>query len=165
MTINSEWYPAHFRRGGNVKMIWHSFAQPHLWDQLGARLKGAVFNQMSAETNRWGMRRIQMKTYRWGWPRDKDGEEVAITFHSSCPSSQRTNRPPDSAKAASLSHLSHAKSRWRAEQYFILIQASSIHISCNLAPIQSVLCYLFISLFFVVRHKNYNFYDTFLRVI
>lgn len=148
-----------------LRFLWHSFAQPHLRDQLGARLKGAVFNQMSAETNRWGMRRIQMKTYRWGWPRDKDGEEVAITFHSSCPSSQRTNRPPDSAKAASLSHLSHAKSRWRAEQYFILIQASSIHISCNLAPIQSVLCYLFISLFFVVRHKNYNFYDTFLRVI
>lgn len=52
------------------------------------------------------------------------------SFLPHCPSQQRTDRPPDSTKAASLSHLSHAKSHYTAEQYFTLIQVSSMHISC-----------------------------------
>lgn len=61
-------------------------------------------------------------------------KRYVINFPSSLPFMQRTHRPPDSAKAASLSHLSHAKSRKRAEQYFTLIQVSSMHISCVYPP-------------------------------
>lgn len=73
----------------------------------------------------------------------------AINFPSSLPFMLRTDRPPDSAKAASLSHLSHAKSRKRAGRYFTIIQVGGVHLYCACPP--------FTLLLLKGEPQNYNY--------